>query len=254
MVEKRRNTFVRIFDSAEKMGRMAALEAAAILSAAIEQKGGAALIAATGVSQFAFLESLVQQEVDWPKVTMFHLDEYVGLPETHPASFCRYLKERFVSKVPLGAVHLIDGNGRDPAHTCRSLGREIRKHVIDAAFIGIGENGHIAFNDPPADFETTEPYIIVNLDEACRRQQAGEGWFERLEDVPTQAISMTVHEVLRAKTLICTCPDERKAEAVRNSLEGRICPEVPASIVRTHPDCRIFLDAASASKLRSVSA
>ena len=254
MTEQRYNTLVRIFHTAAEMGKAAAREAADVLCVATGQERGAAIIAATGASQFTFLDSLVQHEVAWPKVTMFHLDEYIGLSETHPASFRRYLKERLLSKVPLRTVHLIDGNAPDPAQTCQSLGREIRKHVIDAAFIGIGENGHLAFNDPPADFDTTEPYIIVTLDEACRRQQAGEGWFASPDEVPRQAISMSVREILRAKTIFCICPDERKAEAVQHTLEGPISPDVPASLLRTHPDCRFLLDKASASKLRTASA
>ncbi len=233
------------------MGRAAAADGAAVLNAAIQTSGRASLVAATGASQFAFLAALVGEHVDWPRVTMFHLDEYVGLPESHPASFRRYLKERFASKVPLGRTHYIDGESHDPEAVCRSLGQAIRRHTIDVAFVGIGENGHLAFNDPPADFKTDEPYIIVTLDEACRRQQVGEGWFSGVSEVPARAISMTVREILRARVILCTCPGERKAATVRNTLEGDICPDVPASILRTHRDCRFFLDAASASLLRA---
>ena len=234
------------------MGRAAAAEAAQVLQAAIQQNGRASLIAATGASQFCFLEALTHEEVDWPKVAMFHLDEYLGVPASHPASFRRYLKERFASKVPLGSVHYIDADSGEPEEVCRSLGQAIRRHTVDVAFVGIGENGHLAFNDPPADFEADGPYVVVALDKACRRQQVGEGWFAAVEDVPKRAVSVTVREILRANVVLCVCPHKRKARAVRDTLEGPVSPEVPASILRTHRDCRFFLDRASASELRRV--
>jgi len=249
--EKRRVTRVRIFDSKDDMGRAAGAEAARLLTRAIETNGSASLIAATGASQFEFLADLVTRDVDWAKVAMFHLDEYIGLPADHPASFVRYLTERFTSKAPLGEVHFLRGDA-DPRITCRQVGQEIRARTIDVAFLGIGENGHLAFNDPPADFRTDSPYIIVDLDEACRRQQVGEGWFDSLEAVPKQAISMSINEILRARCILCTCPDRRKADAVRDTLEGPITPDVPASILRSHPDCRFFLDTGSASLLRGL--
>jgi glucosamine-6-phosphate deaminase len=197
------------------------------------------------------LESLVGEPgIAWNHVTVFHLDEYVGLPITHPASFRKYLWERFASRLPLPprAFHFIDGEG-SPAAECARLAELIRPVTIDVAFIGIGENGHVAFNDPPADFQTEEPYLVVELDEACRRQQHGEGWFESMDEVPREAISMSVRQIMASRSIICTVPDERKAAAVRDAVEGNITPEVPASILQEHPDCDLFLDPAAASRL-----
>ena len=184
---------------------------------------------------------------------MFHLDEYIGIPETHPASFRKYLKERLVDVVQPGTVHLLNGESDNPQVECNRLNQIISQHQIDVAFVGIGENGHLAFNDPPADFETEDPYIVVELDEACRLQQVGEGWFNGLDDVPTHAISMSIHQIMKSKTIICTVPDERKAEAVRNCLYGEITPMYPASILQNHPDCTVYLDAGSASLLTAIS-
>ena len=182
---------------------------------------------------------------------MFHLDEYVGISISHPASFRKYLNERLVNKVRPGKVHLINGNASDPGGECKRLNDLISRVAIDIAFIGIGENGHIAFNDPPADFETEEPYIVVNLDENCRKQQVGEGWFDSIEEVPTRAISMSVKQIMKAEAIICTCPDKRKAEAVRNCLSANaaITPMHPASILKQHKNGYIFLDKDSASLL-----
>ena len=217
---------------------------------ALGANGEAGFIVATGASQFDFLTALTADAaIDWDNTTMFHLDEYIGIPETHPASFRKYLRERLVDIVHPGTVHFLDGEADDPQAECDRLNRIISQHQIDVAFVGIGENGHLAFNDPPADFETEDPYILVELDEACRLQQVGEGWFTGLDAVPTQAISMSIHQIMKAKTIICTVPDERKAEAVRNCLHGEITPMHPASILQTHPDCTVFLDAGSASLL-----
>ena len=180
---------------------------------------------------------------------MFHLDEYIGIPETHPASFRKYLRERLVDIVQPGTVHFLNGETDEPQAECDRLNQIISQHQIDVAFVGIGENGHLAFNDPPANFETEDPYILVELDEACRLQQVGEGWFNGLDDVPTQAISMSIRQILKAQSIVCTVPDERKAEAVRNCLHGEITPMHPASILQTHQDCSVFLDAGSASLL-----
>lgn len=205
---------------------------------------------ATGMSQADMLAALVAEPgIDWGRVTGFHLDEYVGLPGRHPASFRRYLKERFVSRVPLREFHFVSGEG-DPAAECRRLAALIAPRTVDVAFIGIGENGHIAFNDPPADFETQEPYLVVTLDEACRRQQLGEGWFPSLEDVPTRAISMSCAQILKAASIVCTVPDARKAVAVKAALEGPVTPFIPASILRRHPDATVFLDRDSSALLR----
>ena len=241
---------VRVFDTKAELGRAAAADAAALLRAAIARNGQAHVIAATGASQFEFLDALTAiPDIDWAEVVGFHLDEYVGLPETHPASFRRYLKQRLVSRVHPGAFHYIEGDAADPRVEARRVGRLLRAATIDVAFVGIGENGHLAFNDPPADFETEEPYLVVSLDDACRRQQLGEGWFASLEDVPAQAISMSVRQILKAERILCVVPDERKARAVRDCLTEEIGPRHPASILRTHPLTTLYLDRASASLL-----
>ncbi len=241
---------IQIHTTPAALGESAGAEAAMLIKKAVQEKGFANIILATGTSQFATLERLLQDtDIDWSKITMFHLDEYIGLPITHPASFRKYLKERFIEKVPsLKAYYLIDAE-TDPVGTCAALGELIKNHPIDVALAGIGENGHLAFNDPPANFDTVEPYIIVDLDEACRKQQWGEGWFESLEAVPKQAISMSVKQILKSKHIICSVPDERKAAAVKNSLENEISNLVPASILKTHPHCSMHLDEASAMLL-----
>jgi glucosamine-6-phosphate deaminase len=243
---------VLICESVKEMGRRAAGDAVARLRAAIAERGAANLVVATGASQFEVLAALVASEgIDWSRVTGFHLDEYLGLPMSHPASFRRYLKERLVDHVPLGAFHYIDGEA-DPVSECRHVGELIRRHPIDVAMLGIGENGHLAFNDPPADFETDEPYIVVALDDACRRQQFGEGWFPTFDAVPTQAISMSIRQIMRSRSIICSVPDQRKAEAVRAALEGPVTPQVPASILQQHADATIYLDPPAASLMTNV--
>ena len=218
---------------------------------AISEKGAANIILATGASQFDMLKSLVaKSEIDWSHVTAFHLDEYIGLPETHPASFRKYLKERFVAHVPaLKMFHFVEADQEDPEQECLRLDSLIQAHPIDVAFVGIGENGHLAFNDPPADFDTEKPFLIVELDDACRKQQLGEGWFPSLEDVPRKAISMSVQQILKSRRLVVTIPDTRKAQAVKCTVEGEITNMCPASILQTHPDCRLFLDSEAASLL-----
>lgn len=239
-----------VFPSKMEMAQAATEKAAELLRDAIARKGYAAFVAATGASQFEFLDFLTSApDVDWAKTTMFHLDEYVGMPETHPASFRRYLKERLIDRVHPGTVHLIRGEAGDPLVECQRLSRIIGEHEIDASFVGIGENGHLAFNDPPADFEVTDPYILVDLDEACRRQQLGEGWFPSLGAVPRQAISMSVQQIMRSKAIVCTVPDRRKARAVRDCLTGEVTPLHPASILRQHEEAYLFLDADAASLL-----
>jgi len=183
---------------------------------------------------------------------MFHLDEYIGLPADHPASFRKYLLERLIRPAGIVDYHLLDGE-RDPGAVCRETGEALRRHPIDVACVGIGENGHLAFNDPPADFETVAPYLIVRLDEACRRQQVGEGWFSSLEQVPETAISMSIRQILDATAIVCVVPDSRKAEAVRGALEGPIGPAVPASCLRTHRDVTIYLDRGSAARISAES-
>ncbi|QRR03350.1 glucosamine-6-phosphate deaminase [Dyadobacter sandarakinus] len=242
-----------IAETAAELGRSAGSTAAGILRQCIEEQGYANIIVATGTSQFETLNQLVQEHgIDWSKVTMFHLDEYIGLPVSHPASFRKYLKERFLARLPeLKASYLINGEG-DVNSELQSLSRSISRHPIDLALVGIGENGHLAFNDPPADFDTEEPYIVVNLDEPCRRQQMGEGWFASLDDVPLQAISMSIRQIMKSKHIICSVPDLRKAIAVKNSLENEVSNLFPASILQLHPDCHFYLDKSSASLLEGL--
>ena len=242
---------VVIAKNKRESGRAAAEQGAELIRRALKKSGRANIIVATGASQFDVLANLVKADnITWNNVTAFHLDEYVGLPITHGASFRKYLWERFVSQLPLplAAFHYVNAD-ENPQAECDRLGKLIAKHRIDAAFIGIGENGHVAFNDPPADFKTEKPYLVVNLDEACRKQQLGEGWFPSLKSVPKRAISMSPRQIMKSAAIICTVPDERKAQAVRNSLEGEITPDVPASILQRHRNCTIFLDRNSASLL-----
>jgi glucosamine-6-phosphate deaminase len=242
----------RILETKADMARAAGERAAESLREALARKGGANVIAATGASQFEFLDVLTQAPgIDWSKIVLFHLDEYVGLPETHPASFRRYLKERIASRVHPAAFHYIEGDARDPRGEATRVGEILTRHPIDVAFVGIGENGHLAFNDPPADFETEDPYLVVTLDEACRRQQLGEGWFPSLEDVPPRAISMSIRQILKSREILCMVPDARKAKAVRDCLELEVSPLRPASILRTHARTTVYLDRPSASLLGS---
>jgi glucosamine-6-phosphate deaminase len=237
----------------EELGRRAAADGAEVIRRAIADRGRANIILATGVSQFEVLGALVAVAgIDWGRVTAFHLDEYIGMRPSHPASFRRYLNERFVGRLPMppAAFHFLDGQA-DPAAECRRVGAILAAHPIDVAFIGIGENGHLAFNDPPADFQTGEPYIIVALDEACRRQQWSEGWFPTLDAVPKVAISMSIRQIMRAAAIICSVPERRKAEAVRAAVEGPVTPRVPASILQQHPAATIYLDHNSAALLRA---
>ncbi len=240
---------IEIFDNKISLGEAAAQQAAAAIRQAINTNGTARIIAATGASQFEFLEALTKvPDLDWTKVEMFHLDEYVGMSISHPASFRKYLLERFITPTGITNYHLLDGEG-NIAETCAKIGTAISSAPIDVAFVGIGENGHLAFNDPPADFDIETPYLIVKLDEACRRQQFGEGWFPTFEDVPTQAISMSIKQILKAQEIICVVPDARKAVAVKACLEGEISPLAPASILRTHAKTMIYLDQDSAALL-----
>jgi glucosamine-6-phosphate deaminase len=241
---------VKIFPNNSELAAAAAAQAATSIRHSIRERGFARIIAATGASQFEFLGALTQApEIDWQRVELFHLDEYLGIPVTHPASFRKYLLDRLINKVGIAHYHLLDGE-QDPAQTIAEVTRELRKAPIDVAFVGIGENGHLAFNDPPADFQTEEAYIMVHLDQACRRQQLGEGWFQNLSDVPRRAISMTIRQILRSKQILCVVPDARKAEAVAKCLQGEITPQAPASILRTHPDTFVYLDPDSSALLR----
>ena len=239
---------IATFSTKEEMGAAAAAHGVSKLQAVLAEKGSASFIVATGASQFEMLAKLAEADLPWNKLTGFHLDEYVGLSINHEASFRKYLWERFVSRLPLplAAFHFLDGE-EDADAECRRASELIEQTSIDVAFVGIGENGHLAFNDPPADFETDQPYLTVDLDDACRQQQFGEGWFPTLDAVPRQAISMSVRQIMKSDAIVCTVPDERKAEAVKNATQGPVTPEVPASILQEHPDCQLFLDAAAAS-------
>ena len=226
-----------------EMARAAAAKAAAILNQAIARNGQAAFIAATGASQFEFLESLTTaHDIDWSKTSMFHLDEYIGLAADHSASFRRYLKERLIERVHPKSVHLIEGDAPDPMAECQRMNQIISKYEIDIAFVGIGENGHLAFNDPPADFKVEDPYIIVKLDEDCRTQQLREGWFSSLDQVREMAISMSIRQIMRSKEIVCVVPDRRKQQGVYKALVGEITPLNPASILRKHKAAYLYLD------------
>ena len=242
---------VEIYDSKREAAGAAAARAAEIIRGAIGERGEARVVAATGASQFEFLDELTAKpDIEWRRVVFFHLDEYVGLPETHPASFRKYLKERIDGRVRPGAFHFIEGDAPDPRAECVRLAGLISARAVDAAFVGIGENGHLAFNDPPADFETEEPYLVVDLDEECRRQQVGEGWFKEIDEVPRRAISMSVAQILKARNVVCVVPDLRKARAVRDCLELEVSPMRPASALRRHGGAILYLDADSASLIQ----
>lgn len=239
---------ISVYEDKVDVGKQAAWKGARLINEAIKQKGRAHIIVATGSSQFEMLDELVTARIDWSRVTAFHLDEYIGLPDSHPASFRKYLKERFVDRVGLRNFHYINAE-ENPEAECERLGELINAHPIDVAFIGIGENAHLAFNDPPANFETEEPYLVVELDEACRKQQLGEGWFPTLEDVPRTAISMSVFQIMTSNSIICTVNEKRKAHAVKAAVEGEITPEVPASILSEREGVFLFLDREAASGL-----
>jgi glucosamine-6-phosphate deaminase len=239
---------------ADKMSlaQAAAAQAATAIRRAIAGHQRARIVVATGTSQIEFLEALTRADaVDWQRVELFHLDEYIGLPMTHPASFRKYLLERLILRTGTTHYHFLDGDAPDPEQVAQRIGAKLNSAPIDVAFVGIGENGHLAFNDPPADFETEQPYLIVNLDEACRRQQVGEGWFDDLSQVPRQAISMSVRQLLKAKEIVAVVPEARKASAVKTCFEGAISALAPASILRTHWNTTVYLDTGSASLLRN---
>lgn len=242
---------VQVFDSKQSMGVAAAAHGAKAIRKAIAERGEANIIVATGASQFEMLSALTAEpDIAWNCVTGFHLDEYVELSLDHPASFRLYLWKRFVSQLPfpMRQFHFLNAEG-DCQAECDRVGSILSEHPIDVAFVGIGENGHLAFNDPPADFETESPYLVVELDDACRKQQLGEGWFPTFDDVPKQAISMSVRQIMKSASIVCTVPDERKAAAVRGSVEGDVKPEVPASILQNHSSVELFLDKPAASLL-----
>jgi glucosamine-6-phosphate deaminase len=241
---------IRVFNDKHTLGHAAAEQAATAIRRALSERGEARIIAATAASQLEFLYALTKApSIDWSKVEAFHLDEYIGLPMTHPGSFRKMLMEQLINKTGIRRYHLLPGDAADPAAAIREASKNLASSPIDVAFLGIGENGHIAFNDPPADFNTEEPYIIVNLDEACRQQQVGEAWFADISQVPEQAISMSAKQILKAKEILAVVPDKRKAQAIKACFEGEISPMAPASILRRHPNATIYLDTNSASLL-----
>jgi glucosamine-6-phosphate deaminase len=240
---------IKTYIDRETTSRAAARQAAALLRTRLASPGDARIIAATGASQFDFLEALTGAAgIDWTRVEMFHLDEYVGLPIDHPASFRKYLMERLIRKTGIRRYHLLDAE-KEPLEVAARVGRELAAAPVDVAFVGIGENAHLAFNDPPADFEADSPYLVVTLDEACRRQQVGEGWFPSIDAVPVKAVSMSIQQILKSNAIICIVPDARKAAAVKASLEGPIGSDTPASILRRHRDVTIYLDRDAAALL-----
>ncbi|PYI53535.1 6-phosphogluconolactonase [Paenibacillus flagellatus] len=242
-----------VSDTPEQLGAAAAKQAADVVRAAVAANGRARIVLSTGASQFEFIRSFVREPIDWSKVDMFHLDEYVGLPESHVASFRRYLKERFVAHVPQVRAFFVDGEG-DVGANIRELSGELRRAPIDVALIGIGENCHIAFNDPPADFDAREAYIVVDLDEACKKQQVREGWFASVDDVPKRAITMTVHQIMQATSIISCVPHQVKAVAVKRTIENEVTPDVPSTMLKTHKDWTLYVDRESASLLDAAAA
>lgn len=242
---------IRVHDDKVTLGKAAAAEGSAAIKAALAERGAANVILATGASQFEMLDALVAEDIDWSRITVFHLDEYVGLPVTHGASFRKYLRERVMDRLATKPTFIeVDGDAPDLAAETARLGALMAQHPIDVCFAGIGENGHLAFNDPPADFETEAAYLVVDLDEACRRQQLGEGWFPDLDAVPRQAISMGIRQILKSRQIVLSVPDARKADAVAGTVDGLITPLCPASILQQHPHTTLHLDPQSASKLR----
>jgi|SRR5690554_1082602 len=237
---------IKVLKNPEELGKEAAKYSADILRKAIDEQGRARLVLSTGASQFDTLKALVKMKVDWSKVEMFHLDEYVGLPETHPASFRKYLKERFINLVHPGKVFFVNGEG-EIQQNIDQLTRAIREAPVDLALVGIGENAHIAFNDPPADFETIEAYIVIDLAERCKQQQVGEGWFKTLKEVPKQAISMTIYQIMQSRVIVSAVPYQVKAEAIKLTLENEVTNTIPATILKQHPNTILFLDQDSAS-------
>jgi glucosamine-6-phosphate deaminase len=241
---------LKVFNDRIVLGQAAADQASAAIRRALAERGQARIIAATAASQLEFLDALTRAPgIDWLRVEVFHLDEYIGLPVTHPGSFRKMLVEQLVRKTGIVDYHLLDGDAADPLDVVRRVGTRLAAAPIDIAFLGIGENGHIAFNDPPADFQTEEPYIIVNLDEACRQQQVGEAWFADISQVPKRAISMSARQILKATEILAVVPGIRKAQAVKACVEDTISPMLPASILRTHPNATVYLDKNSASLL-----
>ena len=239
---------ITISKNAAELGAAAARFAGAKLRDAIARNGEARLVLSTGRSQFETLEALLKEGIDWPKTEIFHLDEYIGLPVTHKASFRKYLKDRFVDFIECRKFHSVDTEG-NIGKLIAGLTDEIRKKPVDVGLIGIGENGHIAFNDPPADFATGDAFIVVTLNERCKRQQVGEGWFNSVDEVPEKAVSMTVWQIMQCRTIVSAVPHLVKAEAVHNTLTGGLSNMIPATMLKQHPDFNLFIDHNSGSKV-----
>ncbi|MFZ2655582.1 MAG: glucosamine-6-phosphate deaminase [Victivallales bacterium] len=242
---------IKTYRNSNNLGRYAAWKVAGLIKDAISRQGVANIILSAGASQYEMLSELAESDIDWQKVTVFHIDEYVGIPSDHPSSFRRFLKSYFESKVALRKIHYINGDAFNPKHECCRLNKIISRVEIDVACLGIGENGHIGFNEPPADFETDKPFIMVDVDEDFRKQQLGEDWFKNIDDVPRQAITMSIRQIIKSKVIVCTVPDERKALAVKDVVEGELTELVPASILKKHRNCWMFLDEESSSLLQS---
>ncbi|MFC1547644.1 6-phosphogluconolactonase [Candidatus Neomarinimicrobiota bacterium] len=242
---------IKVFKDRIELSEVAASQAAAILKSVIDEKGSACFIVATGESQIDFLRVLaVDDSIDWRKTKMYHLDEYVGISSQHSASFRSYLMKRLIERVHPGEVHLVNGENPDPESEAQRLSDLISRETIDVAFVGVGENGHLAFNDPPADFETDKPFIVVDLDTKCRQQQVNEGWFPTIHDVPPQAITMSINQIMKSSSILAVVPGLRKAEAVRNCfINANIYPGFPSSILKKHPNAFLYLDTDSASLL-----
>jgi len=242
---------IKLFADSHALAEAAAQHAAGIIRSAINERQGARIVAATGTSQFEFLDRLVSApQIDWPAVELFHLDEYIGIAPTHPASFSHYMRERILQRIPIAKYHLLDGS-RDPRRTIAETGAELLRFPVDIAFTGLGENGHLAFNDPPADFATDAPYLIVALAEATRQQQLNEGWFPSLADVPHSAITMSIRQILKAREILCIATGERKASTVKKCFEGEVSPDAPASILQSHAHATVFLDRDAARLLET---
>ncbi len=240
---------IRVFEDRRSLGETAAEHAAGLIRNAIRERGSARIVAATAASQKEFLQALTSAPgIDWRVVEAFHLDEYIGLPITHPGSFRKMLMEQLISKTGIVHYHLLDGDG-DVAAVIDRANAALASAPIDVGFLGIGENGHLAFNDPPADFEVEDPYLVVSLDEACRLQQVGEAWFADISQVPQQAISMSVRQIMKIKEVLAVAPGTRKAAAIQQCFAGEISPMAPASILRNHPLATIYLDRESAALL-----
>ncbi|HEY1801073.1 MAG TPA: glucosamine-6-phosphate deaminase [Terriglobales bacterium] len=245
---------IKVFSNPHAVAEAAAEHAAAIIRSAINDKKHARIVAATGTSQFEFLDRLlILPDIDWPAVELFHLDEYIGIAPAHPASFNRYMRERIIQRVPIAKYHLLDGS-RDPLQVIAETEKQLLRAPIDIAFTGLGENGHLAFNDPPADFATETPYLLVSLAEATRQQQLNEDWFPSLEDVPHSAITMSIRQILKAMDILCIATGQRKAAAVKKCFAGEVSPETPASILQTHAHATIFLDEDAARSLQQSTA